>query len=110
MKIAHAWETLIVCDGTKADPCTFNKLIELAQNIITDLVILATLAATAGFIIVGFRLLFSGGNPGALSEAKEMFRKILLGFLWILVAWVVVYTITSALLNPEFNIVIGKPK
>src|SRR5688572_29373717 len=116
-QLAQAWQPLTgLCNTTQnslgrfTDPCKFNHLILLAKNIITDLVILATLAATVGFIFVGFKLMTSGGNPGALSDAKEMFKKVLFGFLWIIAAWVVVYTITSVLLKPEFNIVIGQPR
>jgi len=99
---------LIVCDGTVADPCTFSDLITLAQNLINALITISTLLATAAFAYAGFILLTSGGNESAKTRAKEIFRKVLVGYLWILGAWLLVYTITSVLLNPGYSI-LGAP-
>jgi len=99
---------LIVCDGTASDPCTFAKLIELAKNLINALVILSTFLATAAFAYAGLLLLTSGGSEGQRDKAKDVFKKVLKGYLWILGAWLLVYTITSALLNPGFSI-LGAP-
>lgn len=99
---------LIVCQGTTADPCTFKHLITLAINLINALVIISTFLATAAFAYAGFILLASGGNESEKNRAKEIFRKVLIGYLWILAAWLLVYTITSVLLNPGFSI-LGAP-
>lgn len=99
---------LIVCDGTTSDPCTFTKLIELAKNLINALIIISTFLATAAFAYAGLILLTSGGNESKKNQAKEIFRKVLIGYLWILGAWLLVYTITSALLNTGFSI-LGAP-
>lgn len=115
-KIAQAWEPLVFCNtkldaaGKYTDPCGYYELIKLAQTVITDLIILATLLATVVFIYAGFKLMTSGGDPGAAKEAKEMLMKVVWGFLWILVAWIVVYTIMNTLLKPEFNTVLGTPR
>jgi len=103
-----AWKNLIVCDGTTGNECTFSKLIELAQNLINDLIIISILLATAAFAYAGYILLTSGGNETEKTRAKEVFRKVLIGFLWILGAWLLVYTITSVLLNPGYSI-LGAP-
>ena len=99
---------LIVCDGTAADPCTFSDLITLVKNLINALVILSTFFATAAFAYAGFLLLTSGGNESAKTKAKEVFRKVLIGYLWILAAWLIVYTITSVLLNEGYSL-LGAP-
>jgi hypothetical protein len=91
---------LIACDG--AD-CDFGDLITTIKNIIEFLIMLSTGLAAIGFAYAGFLLLTSGGNEGAKTRAKEVFRKILIGFLWILGAWLVVYTILSALVSSTFN-------
>src|SRR4051812_45885564 len=109
MNLAAAWAPLIVCKGTSADPCTFGALIHLSQNLIQDLVILSTLLATAVFAYAGVKLLTSGGDPGALKEAKGILMKVVIGYLWILAAWLIVYTITTALLNSGYSI-LGSPK
>lgn len=101
------WKELIVCDGT-TEPCTFNHLIELTQNLITDLILLSTLLATIAFAYAGFFLLTSGGSEGRKDKAKEIFRKVLIGYLWILGAWLLVYTITSTLLNTGYSL-LGAP-
>lgn len=108
------WRDMVICGVTPGPganplythPCGYADLIRLIQALIGNLVVLSTMLATIGFIWVGFKLMTAGGNPGAMKEAKEMFGKIFLGFFWILAAWVVVYTITTALLKPEFNTIL----
>lgn len=106
--MATPWQPLIVCDGTADDPCTFASLIELVKALITDLVLLSTLLAVAAFCYAGFLLLTSGGNEGAKTKAKDVFVKVLKGYLWILAAWLIVYTITNTLLNSGYSL-LGSP-
>lgn len=96
------WKPLIVCNGTSDNPCTYEKLVELARVLIHDLVILSTFLAVIVFMYAGFKLLTSGGDEGALKGAKKMFTKVGIGYLWILAAWVIVYTISKALLKVDF--------
>lgn len=98
-------ETLIVCDGPD---CGFSHLITLAQNLITDMIIISTFLATAAFAYAGFLLLTSGGSQAIKDKAKSVFTKVLIGYLWILGAWLLVYTITSVLLKPSYSI-LGAP-
>lgn len=98
---------LIVCDGV-TEPCTFSHLIELVKNLITAMVIISTFLATAAFAYAGILLLTSGGSEGKKDEAKKIFTKVLIGYLWILGAWVIVYTITSVLLDPGYSL-LGAP-
>lgn len=101
------WESLIVCDGVNV-PCTFSHLILLTQNLISHLIVLSTFFATGAFAWAGIILLTSGGNESAKNRAKDIFLKVLKGYLWILGAWLLVYTITSVLLKPGFSI-LGAP-
>ncbi|MEX2013891.1 MAG: hypothetical protein WD896_00870 [Parcubacteria group bacterium] len=102
---------LIVCDGAGSDPCTFANLIELAQNLISALIIISTFLATAVFAYAGFILLTSGGSETAKNKAKDIFWKVLIGYLWILGAWLLVYTITSVLLKEGFGFsILGSPR
>lgn len=100
---------LIVCQGTKTDPCTFGHLVLLVQNLINMLIFFSTFLATAAFAYAGITLLASGGKESAKTKAKEIFRKVLIGYLWILGAWLLVYTITSVLLNPGYSL-LGPPR
>ena len=95
------WQPLIVCDGV-ITPCTFASLVTLAQNLITDLIIFSTFLAVAAFAYAGILLLTSGGSEGQRDKAKDVFLKVLKGYLWILGAWLLVYTITSVLLKTGY--------
>lgn len=101
---------LIVCDGTSTDPCTFAHVIELVQNLITTMIILATFIATVAFAYAGFKLLTSGGNTSAKEDAKKMLTKVLWGYIWILAAWLIVYTIVNVLVDTDkFKPLLGQP-
>jgi|SRR3990167_10165207 len=99
------WQSLIVCDGVGTNDlpkCDFGSLIKLLNVLIQDLVVISTLLAGCVFAYAGFILLTSGGNPSAKDKAKTIFLKVMKGYLWILAAWIVVYTITSTLLAPGY--------
>ena len=112
------WQPLVICGRTIREgvggnlythECTFADFIQLINNGIQDLVILSTLIAVAVFCYAGIILLTSGGNPSAFEKAKKMLWKVVLGYLWILGAWLVVYTITSVLLKPGPDYTILQP-
>jgi putative copper export protein len=109
--LAQVWQPLIVCYGSAPydKACEFKDLVILLQNLITDLILLSTLLATIAFAYAGLKLLTSGGNESARKEATEIFLKVLKGYLWILGAWLLVYTITSVLLNPGYSL-LGAPR
>ncbi|MFZ2484740.1 MAG: hypothetical protein WAX80_00515 [Minisyncoccia bacterium] len=101
-QLAQVWQPLVgpgVCSGPD---CTFGSLIILLKNLITDLVIISTLLAAMAFAYAGIVLLTSGGSEAKKETAKGILWKVLIGYLWILFAWIIVYTITSTLLKPEF--------
>jgi hypothetical protein len=105
------WQPLIVCDPAPAADaigaardCDWEALITLVRVLINNMVILSTLMAVIVFCYAGFILLTSGGKPGALDRAKGMFWKVIVGYVWILAAWLIVYTITSTLLGPGFTL------
>jgi hypothetical protein len=100
------WKPLIVCNTD----CGYGHLVTLVKNLMYDLVLLTTLFAVIGFIYAGFILLTSGGNKGKYDDAKRMLQMVGKGFLWILVAWLLVYTITNALLKDDFNFLLGRPE
>lgn len=105
--LAQVWQSMIVCEGPD---CGFNDLVQLVVAVINNLVILSTILATIGFIYVGFRLVTSGGNPGAKEDAKHVLKNVLIGYVVILTAWLVVYTIMNVLVNPEYNFILGNPR
>jgi len=104
--------SLIVCLGTSDDPCTFDSFILLVNNVIKTLIIYSTLITTGILAYAGFKLITSGGDVKAKEDAKKMLIKVVWGYVWILIAWLVVYTITSALLNTDkgYSTLLGQPK
>lgn len=97
--VAHAWEDLIVCTGLADKPCNWNSLVLLTKNLMTNLILISTILVTIGFIYIGFTFLTSGGNEGARTKAKDMFKKLVFGFIFVLAAWLIVYTISNVLLD-----------
>lgn len=111
--LADVWKSLVVCGITdKTDPnyaqfghmCGFPDLLILASNAITDLIVISTFVAIAVFIWAGIMLLTSGGSKGKLDQAKKMFTTVLKGYIIILVAWVVVYTIMNVLVGSDYTL------
>ncbi len=92
------WQDLIVCNGPD---CNFGHLIQLVRVIMNNLIVVALVASTIAFVWVGFTLLTSQGDPGAMKEAKEIGRKVVLGLIFVLAGWLIVYTITSVLLSRD---------
>lgn len=89
-----------ICDGPDCDFADFVTLIKLLIN---TLIVLSTFLATAVFAYSGFKLLTSQGNEGAMSDAKAMIGKVIKGYVVILSAWLIVYTITNTLLKPGYS-------
>lgn len=96
--IAFGQAVEIPCDGPD---CNFGHLVELASNIINFLIMLSIPLTVLAFAYAGLLMLTAGGNEGQISKAKGIFWTVLKGFLFILSAWLIVYTITTALLDPD---------
>ena len=98
---------LIVCENQAiaeyADTCDFWDLVEVARNLITNLILFSTLVAVIVFAYAGFLFLTSGGNASKVTRAKGILMSIVKGYLWILFAWLLIYTITSVLLKPGYS-------
>ena len=84
--------------------CNFENLVELGVNIIDFLIKLTTLVATAAFVWVGLLLLTSGGDEKKKNEAKAIAMKVLKGYLWVMFAWLLVYTVLNVLVEDKFSI------
>lgn len=112
------WEPLIICGVTPGPgenaaythECGYADIFILIKHIITDLVLISTLLVVVSLVWAGFKLLTAGGNPGALKDAIGMLGKIVTGYIVILAAWLIVYTLSSTLLKPEFYDLLGPVK
>lgn len=110
MATIPGWQPLTgkeLCDGIEK-ACGFNEFFQLIKNAITDLFLFSTLIVIFMIIFTGFELLTSKGNPNALTAAKTRFGKVIWGYVWIMAAWLIVYTITSTLIKADFNFLLAK--
>ena len=111
MQNLPGWRPLTVCDVV-TKPCGYDELVgELLPNAIQNLVLVSTLVVVGILVFAGFILLKSQGDSGAMTKVKEMLWKVVIGYLWIMAAWLIVYSITSALLrSPADYSLLGAPK
>jgi hypothetical protein len=101
---------LIPCGGTNKEtgeiikPCEFRHVILLIRNLITYGIYISFPIAALGFAYAGWLYMSAHllGKSSQISQAHEIFRKILTGYIIIIGAWLIVKAITSALLKDEF--------
>lgn len=82
------------------DKCNFEDLMRLITNVINFLIYLSIPIAAIAFAWAGWILVTSGGSESKKEQAKEIFTKVAIGFIFVLSAWLIVRFITTALLNP----------
>lgn len=87
--------------GICANPpdCGVEELFRLANRIIDICIIISIPLATVAFAYAGFVLLTAQGSTSKMSKAKKIFTNVLIGFGFVLGAWLIVETITSAVLK-----------
>ncbi|OHA15545.1 MAG: hypothetical protein A3B08_03820 [Candidatus Taylorbacteria bacterium RIFCSPLOWO2_01_FULL_43_44] len=76
--------------------CTFNDFIVMVGGIINFIIILASVYAAVSFMYAGYAYLTSGGSQEAVSRAKSIFKKVFIGYIIVLTAWLMIYTIEQA--------------
>lgn len=92
---------IVPCDGSAANPCNYQALITLANNIIDFLIQASVVIALLLFTYAGFLLAFSGGDTGAMSKARAIFWNVVKGLIIALAAWLIIDTILSVLLKGD---------
>ncbi len=90
--------------ASPVEQCHFADVLILFKNLMNALIKLSTLLLVGAMIFVGFRLLASQGNPSALGDAKKMAINFLWGYFWIMIAWVLINTISNALLKDGYSL------
>lgn len=96
--IALAWnigDPLVPC-GTSQDstPCSLCHLFVLGQNIVDFLTkAIAPSLAVLAFAWAGFKILTSGGSPGARQEGIKIIRNTIIGLLIVFGAWIIIDTL-----------------
>lgn len=103
-------EPLIPCisGGKEYDPsasgaqCGYAEFIQLVYNLIQFSIYIAIPIFAVVFAYGGVTILFAQGNQGKIDKAKGMLQNAVIGFLVILTAWLIVYTIVTALFDSSF--------
>jgi hypothetical protein len=81
---------LVPCDGAWCQAC---HVVELGQNIINFLVIIASSIAVAIFAWAGFLMLTAAGNESQITKARGMFTNVLFGLVITLAGWLIIDTV-----------------
>lgn len=99
---------LIPCNGgvtgydasgnAEYDECSWDDLLTLINNVI-DFIIYTVVVFWAGIVFTwgGFLILTSGDNPSKRKQAKAMFLNLLIGIIIVLIAWLAIHAILTAL-------------
>ena len=77
--------------------CGFTDLMQLFRNITGFLVGISIFLAAISFAWAGFIYMTSGGNPGKVSQAHGIFKKVGIGLVIVLAATAIVNIILSLL-------------
>ncbi len=89
--------------GKLVNPCQSCHVTALAQRIINFLVYLAGVAAIIIFTYAGVLYASSSASPGNIEKAHGVFGTVLLGFVIVLVAWLLVDVTMKTFLDPSFE-------
>lgn len=84
--------------GLFSDPCNFDTLMTLVNNVINFLLItLATPLFALILIYVGWLYLSSGGSSENVTKAKKILKNAFIGYVIALAAWLIVKVILTTL-------------
>lgn len=83
--------------------CGYVEFIQLINNVVKLLVGLSFPIAAGVIAWAGFNMMMDAGNGAKRKESIEMIKKVVIGFVIILSAWIVVSTILDALLSNAFK-------
>ena len=89
-------------DGVVDNPCKFADIITLAKRLIAGWIGAGVLFAALGFSYAGFLYITAMGSEEKISHAHSIFTKTMWGFVFMLSAWLIAYTLESVFLRPSF--------
>lgn len=101
--LSYAQDTGLVPCGTQDSSgkitkmCDFSDAIKLINNIIDWFIGISLSIFTVTLIYGGFQWMTSGENPGKREDAKKILWNTVIGFIFILAAWLIVYTILTVI-------------
>ncbi len=83
--------------------CDFNSLVEMANRVIKFLLYLSIPLVLGIIVFTAFQYLTANGNPVKLDKAKHMIKYVIIGLLWILGSFILVYTVLDNLLSDNIK-------
>jgi hypothetical protein len=82
--------------------CQLCFLLELVNNVIRFLIVdVATPIAALSFAVAGIMYLTAAGNTGQIARAHSIFKKVVIGFILILAAWLLIDTVMKYLVQDD---------
>lgn len=89
---------------TGDEQCDFEDLILLINNIIEWIIIFAISVSALLFAYAGFLYITAGGKESQISRAHNIFKNAAIGFIISVAAYLIVWTITTALVGEDSDI------
>ncbi len=99
---------LITCGGQGQDPCDFVHLMNLIQNLMNWIFMFATFIVAFMFMYAGVLLITAVGNPTQIQKAKNIFKRVVVGFLIMFMAFITIGELLQKLGAKAFFIDIVK--
>jgi len=90
---------LLDSEGKLENPCDFVDLIATAQNLVNWLIYISVFVGAAMFTYAGYLYVTAFGNETQVAKAHETFKTVIVGFILVLAAWLIVYTISIAVVE-----------
>lgn len=99
--VAYAQGLVTDC-GSVSSPstgCGWNELLQVVRNVINFVILLAAPCAALAFMWAGVLYFTAAGNESQIKKAHTIFTKVLIGFVIVLSAWLIVWTILNTFAN-----------
>jgi len=91
--------------GEEKGECDWVDLLKLVRNVMSLLLFLSAIIAVLSFMYAGFLYLTSFGDMGKVEKAHGIFSKVIIGFLFVFLGWLIVATILKTMgVTDDFNI------
>ena len=94
---------LVPCGGNGEHDCQLSDLIGMANGIVAYLLYIGVFVGVVMISYAGYTLVISQGNESAMEKAKSRIWNVIVGFVIILLAYLIINTILSVLTGSGFE-------
>lgn len=96
---------LVPCGGAGENPCDLCSLITLTNTVINFLVIKMIMpVGVVAMITSGIMILFAGGDPGKITQGRNILKYAVIGMIIAFAAWLIVDFILGKLLDGDYKV------